>query len=104
MIAFLIWILNSAIFIGIGVLTRFSKKPSGFWANAKTFEVNNIRNYNRAMSRLWSVFGLLMIPLGFPLLYGQNSALIIITMLGLFAEIIGLMIIYTCVIEKKYRK
>lgn len=40
--------------------------------------------------------------LGLPLLAGDNSPLIVITLLGSLADIVALMAVYVLVIEKKY--
>ena len=76
----------------------------GFWANAKMFEVTDVRKYNAAMGKLFIGFGMIFIILGLPLLSGQNSALIILSAFGVMAEVILMMAIYTIVIEKKYKK
>lgn len=104
MTGFIIWAIVGCCFIGLGIFSFFAKKATGFWANAEMFEVNDIRKYNHAMGKLWCVFGLVFIILGIPLLDGQNSPLIIISILGVFVEMLAVMIIYTQVIEKKYRK
>lgn len=104
MIGFVIWILLAGVFIGIGISSLSAKKATGFWANIKRPEVTDIKGYNRAMCLLWCGFGIVMIPLGLPLLGGQNSPLAVISVLGLPAEVIGLMVIYVCVIERKYRR
>lgn len=104
MAGFVILCLVAGIFIGIGISCLFAKKATGFWANVKRPEVTDVKKYNRAMCVLWCVFGIVMIPLGLPLLAGQNSPLAVISILGLPAETIGLMVIYVCVIERKYRR
>ena len=104
MTAFMIWAIGGCCFIGLGIFSFFAKKAIGFWANAEMFEVNDIRKYNHAMGKLWCVFGLIFIILGIPLLDGQNSPLIVISILGVFVEMLAFMIIYTLVIEKKYSK
>lgn len=104
MTGFIIWAIAGCCFISLGIFSFFAKKATGFWANAEVFEVNDIRKYNHAMGKLWCVFGLVFIILGIPLLDGQNSPLIIISILGVFVEMLAVMIIYTQVIEKKYRK
>lgn len=104
MTGFIIWAIVGCCFIGLGIFSFFSKRPTGFWANTKMFEVNDIRRYNHAMGKLWCAFGIVFIVLGIPLLDGQNTPLILISVLGIFLEAIALMIIYTQVIEKKYRK
>ena len=83
----------------------FSKKtvPFGFWANAEVFEVTNIKAYNRAVGCLFIGFGIIFILLGLPLLLGQNSGWIVITILGAMVESVLTMAVYVTVIEKKYR-
>ena len=106
MLAFTIWSIIGLLFIILGIYAFFSKKaqPMGFWANAKMFEVTDVRKYNAAMSKLFIGFGIVFIILGLPLLSGQNSALIILSVFGVMAEVILMMAIYTIVIEKKYKK
>ena len=104
--AFLIWLALSVCFVIMGIYNFFSKKKSafGFWANAKVFEVTDVKAYNRALGKLWCVFGIVLALLGLPLLYGQNSPYILLTMLGAMLEAIAAMVVYVTVIEKKYRK
>ena len=106
MLAFIIWSAIGLLVIIIGIYAFFSKKaqPMGFWANAKMFEVTDVRKYNAAMGKLFVGFGIVFILLGLPLLSGQNSALILLSAFGVMAEAIMLMAIYTLVIEKKYKK
>ena len=42
--------------------------------------------------------------LGLPMLAGQNSGLIVISVLGVVAESIGAMAVYILAIQKKYEK
>lgn len=106
MVAFVIWTVIGVAFIGWGIYLILSKKASasGFWANANTPPMEDVRGYNRAVGKLWIVFGAVLIVLGLPLLAEQNSALIMIPILGIMMESIGAMVVYTIVIEKKYRK
>lgn len=106
MLAFIIWAVVGIAFIGLGIYDMCSKKeqPFGFWANAKTLPVEDVRGYNKALGKLWCAFGIGFILIGLPLLSGQNSALVIIPMLGAMAETIVTMAVYVTVIEKKYRK
>ena len=103
MLAFIIWTLIGLVFIGLGILAIKKEEAVGFWANIQKADIENPKAYNRAVGKLWSVFGVVFILLGLPLLTGQNSPWIVITGLGVFAEVICLMIIYTK-IEGKYRK
>lgn len=103
-IGFAIWVMVGVIIIGIGISAFFSNKPVGFWANIQTISANDVRGYNYAVGKLFIVYGLIFIALGLPLLSGQNSPLIILSILGVMAETIAVMIIYTFGIEKKYKE
>lgn len=102
-IGFLIWAMVGCAMIGIGIHDFYSKKKVGFWANAKTFPVNDIKGYNRATGKLFIAYGLVFVLLGIPLLCGQNSPLILLSVLGVMTETIVIMVIYSTVITKKYR-
>lgn len=105
-IAFIIWEMMGAAVILWGIYTMHSKKtkPFGFWANAKVFEVKDVRAYNKALGKLWIVFGIILTLLGAPLLSGQNSAYLIITILGTMLSAIFTMVVYVTKIESKHRK
>lgn len=103
MFGFILWSIVGCLMIGLGVYSFFSKRPMGFWANIKTFQVTDFKGYNAAMGKLFCGFGAVFILLGLPLLTGQNSPWIIVSVLGILAEAIAAMVIYTVVIEKKYR-
>jgi hypothetical protein len=104
---FIIWVLCGMLFIVEGIYCIKSKKEVafGFWANAKTapIEVENIKAYNKALGKLWCVYGFFFILLGMPLLGEQNSPLTIITLVGVIFELIIVMAVYTIKIEGKYR-
>lgn len=104
--AFFIWSVVGIVFMISGIYVYFPKKEKafGFWANAKMFEVNNVKGYHHALGKLYVVFGLVFIFLGLPLRAGQNAPYVVITILGCMLEVIITMIIYTVVIEKRYRK
>ncbi len=104
MIAFVIGGIVGMIFIGMGISCFRAKKAVGFWANAQMYEVNDVKSYNRAMGKLWIAFGTVFILLCLPLLDGQNSPLALISVLGVMAEVIVLMVIYTQIITPKYHK
>ncbi|EQK47440.1 putative membrane protein [[Clostridium] bifermentans ATCC 19299] len=105
---FIIWALLGILFIVEGIYCIKSKKEVafGFWSNGKkpSIEVKNIKSYNKALGKLWCVYGFFLILLGLPLLGDQNSPLIIITLIGVILEVIILMAVYTIKIEGKYRK
>lgn len=104
MLGFIIWALMGAMFIGTGVYSFYSKKPMGFWANIKLFDVSDYKNYNRAFGKLFCVYGIVFIILGLPLLKGQDSPFLIFSVIGILLESIAAMIVYTLYIEEKYRK
>ncbi len=106
MAAFIIWTVVGIAIIVLGFYDMMSKKEVafGFWANAKTGSVTDIKKYNRALGRLMCVFGAVFILLGIPLLPGQASALVAITIVGTMFEAVAVMAVYTVGIERKYRK
>ena len=105
MIAFIIWAVCGLVFIGLGISAFCSRnlKPLGFWANAEVFEVDDVKGYNHALGKLWIVFGVIFIFLGMPLLEGENSPYILLSVIGVMVESIFVMVIYVLVIERKYR-
>lgn len=105
MIGFVIWMLVSIMFLGFGISAFYSKKPVGFWANAKTPEIEDISAYNKAVGKLWCVFAVVFALLGFPFLIAeQNSPLFFISVVGVMFEIIAVAVVYSLGIEEKYRK
>ena len=88
----------------LGIIDIFSKKPAGFWANSKPFEVNDVKGYNRATGLLFIAYGLVFNLLGIPLLMGKNNPFIILSMVGVMFETIVVMAVYSIVITKKYKK
>lgn len=103
-IGFVIYCIVGGLFIGFGISSFFSKKPVGFWANIKMFEVTDTRDYNKATGKLFLCFGIVFIILGLPLLAGQNSPLILLSVAGDIFLVITVMLVYELVIMKKYRK
>ena len=103
---FIIWAIGGVVFIVMGIYDMNSKKakPFGFWANAETAPIENVKGYNRALGILWCVYGVMFIFIGFPLLAGENSGLIILSVLGTMLLSIAAMIVYVIGIEPKYRK
>ena len=65
-IGFIVWCIFGSFFLVLAVCTWFAKKPMRFWANADVFEVSEIPKYNRAVSKLFGLFGILLIALGTP--------------------------------------
>ena len=104
--AFIICAILGVLFIVMGIYDMISTKakPFGFWANAKTAPIEDVKGYNRALGVLWCVYGVLFTLIGMPLLAGEDSGLIIIPILGAMFISIAAMVVYVVVIESKYRK
>lgn len=102
---FIVWMISGGVMIIFGIYAMRSKRavPFGFWANAEMFEVNDVKAYNRAVGKLWCVFGTVFALLGLPFLTEQNSPYLIFSILGCMVEAIAAMVVYVTVIEKKYR-
>ncbi len=103
-IGFIIWAVVGCFIIGIGISAFFRKKAVGFWANIEVEPMNDIKNYNFAMGKLLIAYGVVFIVLGLPMLSGQNSPFIILSILGIMVETIAAMIIYTLIIARKYKR
>ncbi len=104
LIGFGIWFACGCMFIGFGIHALRSKEAMGFWANAKMFEVTDVKKYNRAMCKLFCAMGVIFILLGIPLLIPEATVWILLPVVGVMVELIAMMVIYVTVIEKKYKK
>lgn len=106
MLVFIIWFVMGLGFISMGIFDYHAKttRPFGFWANAETVEVKDVQSYNKALGKLFVSFGVVFILLGLPLLAGQNSPWIILSVVGVMILAIVSMAVYTVRIEGKYRK
>lgn len=102
MLGFVIWAVVGAMIIVLGIIDLFAKKPVGFWANVETMKVNDVRGYNRATGLLFIAYGAVFILLGIPFLGGQNTPLILLSIVGVMFETIVTMAIYSIGIVKKY--
>lgn len=102
-IGFAIWAIVGVIIIGLGIRAYLSRKVVGFWANIKAVSVNDITGYNRAVSKLFVIYGVIFIVLGLPLLSGENSSFILLSVVGVMVETIVIMAVYSLCIERKYR-
>lgn len=104
MIGFVIWSMVGCLFIIMGIIAWRSEKPTGFWSNIKMREVQDVQKYNHAMGKLWCIVGVVFIVLGIPLLIGQDSAIILLSVVSAMIWVITLMVIYELGIMRKYRK
>ena len=103
-LGFAIWCIVSGIFLVIGISCFYTSKPAGFWANIKMCEVTDTKKYNKAVGKLFCCFGVVFGILGLPILAGQNSPLLFLSIAGCIVLIITTMLVYELVIMKKYRK
>jgi len=104
MLGFGLWSAVGILFVALGAYAFWARKAVGFWANAEMFKVTDVKKYNRAVGKLFIAFGAVFILLGLPLLVRQNSPWILLSVLGVMIETITVMVIYTTVIESKYKK
>ena len=87
--------------IGLGIKDMFSKNPVGFWANTETIKVKDVKDYNRASGLLFIIYGIIFVILGIPLLDGQNTPYVLLSVIGVMVETIVIMAAYSLVIVKK---
>ena len=103
LLGFIIWGAMGVMMICFAIFSCFSKKPMMFWANTGVFEVTDIKKYNFAVAKLFLMYGIVLIVLGIPML-AENSAWIMFSVAGAMAESIIAMVVYSLVIEKRYKK
>ena len=103
-LGFVLWAVFGCLVIGFGIGAFFKKTAVGFWANTETFPVKDIKGYNHAVGKLFIAYGVVFIVLGIPLLGGQNSPYILLSVLGVMIETIVIMAIYSLSITKRYRE
>ena len=96
MIGFIIWSLFGVFIIGLGI--------KDMWANTETIKVKDVKGYNRATGRLFITYGIVFIILGIPLLEGQNTPYILLSVIGVMVETIAIMAVYSLGIVKKYEE
>lgn len=102
-IGFIIWTVVALLFVFIGFYAWNSDKPVGFFTGQKPPEVSDVKGYNHAVAKIWFVFAAAMELLGLPLLAGQNSPYIMLSVIGAMFSVIGIAVAYVRV-EAKYKK
>lgn len=104
-LGFVIWTAAACFFIGLGIYDFRTDRQAevGFWANAKTPPMRDVKAYNRAVGKLFMAYGVIFFLLGLPLLSG-NALLIIFSIVGIMLESIVSMTVYTVGIQGKYEK
>ena len=103
-IAFIIWSLCAATFLGIAISCRRAKCAVGFFTFTNPPAIRDVSRYNRAVSNLWLVSAMIMELLGVPFLFlEQNAPQFALIVPAVMFLVIGMMIVYLR-IEQKYRK
>lgn len=104
LIAFIVWTICAAIFLGIGFRCRKAGDAVGFFTFVKPPTVTDVKQYNHAVAALWFAAAVLLEMIGVPLLFiEQNSPLFVPIIFAVMALVIAMMIVYVK-IEAKYRK
>ncbi len=103
-IGFIIWSIVTVIFLGIGISCRKSREAVGFFTGCKPPVIENVEQYNKAVSKLWFVSAGIYEVLGLPLLFLEQNSLLFIPII--FAVVIGLIVMMVAYlrIEAKYKK
>ena len=103
-IGFIIWSIVTVIFFGIGISCRKSREAGGFFTGCKPPVIENVEQYNKAVSKLWFVSAGIYEVLGLPLLFLEQNSLLFIPII--FAVVIGLIVMMVAYlrIEAKYKK
>lgn len=104
-IAFVIWSVVAALFLGIGIGVRNAKEAVGFFSFVKPPVVTDVSRYNHSVSMLWIIAAVILEVTGVPFLFleqNQNSPMYIFVLFGVIALVLGMMIAYLK-IEAKYK-
>ena len=101
---FVLWLAAGGLLMAIGIAAFFAKKEVGFFCNVEALPMKDVKAYNRAVGKLFLVYGAVFMLLGLPILQGQNSPAILISILGVVAETIAAMAVYILAIQSKYEK
>lgn len=106
MIGFIVWSIAAIIFLGIGISSRKASEPVSFFTFIKppNIKIENIKQYNNAVSVLWIAAAGVLELTGIPLLFlKQNSPVFILVSFAVVILILAMMVVYLQ-IEKKYTK
>ena len=100
---FVIWTLVAILFLVIGFVTMKSKSPVGFYTFGNPPKVKNMKEYNKAVAKLWIVSAIIFEVIGIPILFiKQNSPVAIILVFGVLIWVFGLILVYSH-IEQKHK-
>lgn len=103
-IGFVIWSIVAVIFLGIGISCRKSNEAVGFFTGCKPPAVEDVKRYNKAVSKLWFISAGAYEVIGVPLLFLEQNSLLFVPII--FAVVIGLIVMMVAYlqIEAKYKK
>lgn len=103
-IGFIICSAVAAVFLAIGIGCRKAADAAGFFAVAKSSDIESAKEYNNAVSILWFVSAGTLEIMGIPMLFlEQNSPLFMPVIFAVVILVIAMMIAYIK-IEAKYSK
>ena len=97
----------SALALGDHVVKCIATKTSNGKTSAEkqvTIKVKDVKGYNRASGLLFIIYGIIFVILGIPLLDGQNTPYVLLSVIGVMVETIVIMAAYSLVIVKKYEE
>lgn len=103
-IGFIVVSIVALVLLAIGISCRKANEAVGFFTFVKPPKVENVKDYNIAVSILWFVAAGVIEILGIPMLFlEQNSPLFIIVTFAVVILVIVMMVAYIR-IEAKYKK
>ena len=89
-VGFVIWSMVAVLFVGISFSCRKSHEAVAFFTGCNPPIVENVKQYNKAVSRLWFVSAGIYEVMGIPLLFLEQNSFFFIPII--FAVVIGLII------------
>ena len=102
--AFIGWTAVALLFAVIGQRAGKSEKPVGFFTGVPAVKMKDVKEYNRAVARIWIRFAVCLEILGIPLIFiEQNSLISIFLVFGVVILVFGIILSYFKV-EAKYRE
>ena len=103
-IGFVVVSMVALVLLSIGISCRRANEAVGFFTFIKPPKVENVKDYNIAVSILWFVAAGVTEILGIPMLFlEQNSPIFIFVMFAVVILVIAMMIAYIK-IEAKYKQ
>lgn len=103
-IGFIVVSIVAFVLLAIGISCRKANEAVGFFTFTKPPEVENVKDYNIAVSILWFVAAGVIEILGILMLFlEQNSPIFIIVLFAVVILVIAMMVVYIK-IEAKYKQ